>query len=38
LEVDGNLSIWNSPLMKYSDNGLRKMVKRGFIKGEIFRK
>ena len=37
LEVGRNLYIDDSPLIKYSDEELREMVKPGFIKGEIYR-
>jgi len=37
LEVGRNLYIDDSPLIKYSDNQLREMIRPGFIKGEIFR-
>ena len=37
LEVGRNLYIDDSPLIKYSDNQLREMIRPGFIDGEIFR-
>jgi len=37
LEVGRNLYIDDSPLIKYSDNQLREMIRPVFIKGEIFR-
>jgi hypothetical protein len=37
LEVYGNLAIHESGLAKFSDDELRKMVKPGFIGGEIER-
>jgi hypothetical protein len=36
LEVGGDLYIWETPLEKYTDDELRKMVKPGFIKGKIY--
>jgi hypothetical protein len=38
LEVGGRLEIAGTPLVKLSDDDLRKMVKPGFIKGQIGRK
>ena len=38
LEVGGRLEIAGTPLAKLSDDDLRKMVKPGFIKGQIGRK
>ena len=37
LKVGGNLDTTYTPLTKYTDQELRKMVKPGFIKGEIVR-
>ena len=37
LEVESFLVIGSTKLTKYSDDELRKMIKPGFIKGEIFR-
>jgi len=37
LEVGGNLFINKTALAKYTDEELRKMIKPGFIKGEIIR-
>jgi hypothetical protein len=37
LEVGRNLYIDDSPLIKYSDNQLREMIRPGFIKGKIFK-
>jgi len=37
LEVGRNLYIDDSPLIKYSAEELREMIKPGFIKGEIYR-
>jgi hypothetical protein len=36
LKVGGNLDITHTPLVKYSDEELREMIKPGFIKGEIY--
>ena len=37
LEVGRNLYIDDNPLIKYSDEELREMIKPGFIKGKIYR-
>jgi len=37
LKVDKHLYIKNTPLAKFSDDELRKMVKPGFINGRIYR-
>jgi hypothetical protein len=38
LEVGGGLFIKNTPLLDYTNEELKEMVKPGFIKGEIYRK
>ena len=35
LEVDGGLNITNTSLTKYSEEELRKMIKPGFVRGDI---
>jgi hypothetical protein len=37
LKVNGDLNMVDSSLLKYTDDEIKKMIKPGFITGEIFR-